>query len=189
MKLFLTLAMSAAISAFGADVALTLGVGNGTSKVSNNGQTVEAKSTTSVMITPGGDIVNVGVVAIGWEIPVAFGGPARALISNGQINTEKMDFMLVPGARVRIAPISRLSPWASVGVGLGRFDRASASSASNLLQSATASSFAISVGVGLDFKVAGPLFLRAEGRNFNYKSVDDLRRNSFQFLIGAGLRF
>lgn len=133
--------------------------------------------------------MNVGLVAIGWEIPVAFGGPARALISNGQINTEKMDFMLVPGARVRIAPISRLSPWASVGVGVGRFDRATVASAANLLKSATESSFAISVGVGADFKVGGPLFLRAEGRNFNYKSVDSLRRNAFQFLIGAGLRF
>jgi opacity protein-like surface antigen len=100
-----------------------------------------------------------------------------------------MDFMLVPGARVRIAPVARLSPWASFGVGVGRFNRASVTTFSGLLSAATETSFALAVGVGADFKVAGPLFLRAEGRNFNYKSLDDIRRNSFQFLAGVGLRF
>lgn len=189
LALFACMMMASTGAAFGVDFGLTFGIGNGTAKVSSGGQSVEAKPTTSVMITPGGDIVRLGIAAIGWEVPVAFGGPARALISNGSINTEKMNFMLAPGARLRLAPSTRLSPWASVGIGAGRFDRSTVASASNLLQSATSTSFTVAVGVGLDFKVAGPLFLRAEGRNFNYKSVGDLRRNSFQFLAGIGVRF
>jgi opacity protein-like surface antigen len=187
MKLVLLFFLS--LSCFGTDVALTIGIGKKTSTASAAGQTVEAKSTTSVMLTPGGDFVNVGLAAVGWEIPVAFGGPARALISNGRVATEKMDFMLVPGARVRIAPVARLSPWASFGVGVGRFNRASVTTLSGLLSAATETSFALAVGVGADFRVAGPLFLRAEGRNFNYKSLEDVRKNSFQFLAGVGLRF
>ena len=172
------------------DVALTIGVyNNGTTKAQSGGQTVEASSSTGALLTPGGNIANFGIAAIGWEVPVAFGGPARALISNGRIATEKLDFMLVPGARVKILPTGRVSPWASVGIGAGRFSRATVSSASSLLKAATETAFTVAVGVGVDVKVAGPLFLRAEGRNFNYKSVDSLRRNSFQFFVGAGLRF
>lgn len=175
---------------FGADVALTFGLRNNfTSKVQSGSQTVEASSSNSVLLTPSINFANFGVAALGWETPIAFGGPGRALISNGRIATEKLDFMIVPGARVKIMPLGRFSPWASVGIGAGRFSRATVSSAANLLNAATNTTFTIGVGVGLDVKVAGPLFLRAEGRNFNYKGVEDLRRNSFQFFGGVGLRF
>lgn len=189
MKL-LSLFLVFGAASFGADVALTFGLRNNfTSKIQSGGQTVEASSSTSVLLTPSINFVNLGVAAIGWETPIAFGGPARALISNGRIATEKLDFMIVPGARVKILPLGRFSPWASVGFGAGRFSRATVASASNLLKAATNTTFAVAVGVGLDVKVAGPLFLRAEGRNFNYKGVEDLRRNSFQFFGGVGLRF
>jgi len=167
----------------------TFALGNETKTASGNGQTVEAKPGASLIVTPGGDFVNVGIAAIGLEIPVALGGPARALFSNNQLATEKLDFLLAPSARLRLAPAFRLSPWASVGVGVGRFDRTSFSTPSNAWRTATESQFTIAVGVGADFRVAGPLVLRAEGRNFNYKSVDGLKRNTFQFLLGAGVRF
>jgi hypothetical protein len=69
----LVLFLSLALSCFGTDVALTVGIGKKTSTAAAAGQTVEAKSTTSVMLTPGGDFVNLGLAAVGWEIPVAFG--------------------------------------------------------------------------------------------------------------------
>jgi opacity protein-like surface antigen len=175
---------------FGADLAMTFGIRNNfTSKIQSGAQTVEASSGNSVLVTPAVNFVNLGVAAIGFEAPIAFGGPGRALISNGRVATEKLDFMFVPGARVKILPGGRFSPWASVGIGAGRFNRATVANASNLLSAATNTSFTVAVGVGLDVKVAGPLFLRAEGRNFNYKGVEDLRRNSFQFFGGVGLRF
>jgi opacity protein-like surface antigen len=180
---------STATTLFATDIAASIGIRNPTAKVSAGGQNVEASSTRSFLITPGGDFVNVGVVAIGWELPVAFGGEAKASVTSGIINTEKMDFMLVPGGRVRIAPISRVSPWASLGIGVGRFDRATVSSPTAVLRAATETSFTVAVGGGVDVKVGGPLFARAELRNFNYKSVEGLRRNTFQFLLGLGLRF
>jgi opacity protein-like surface antigen len=189
MKL-LFLSFAFGLGCFGADVALTFGLrDNFKSKIQSGGQTVEASSSNSVLLTPSINFVNIGVAAIGWETPIAFGGPGRALISDGRIATEKLDFMIVPGVRAKILPMGRFSPWASVGIGAGRFSRATVSNASSLLRAATNTSFTVAVGVGLDVKIAGPLFLRAEGRNFNYKGVEDLRRNSFQFFAGAGLRF
>jgi len=172
-----------------ADLFATFAFGNDTKTASGNGQTVQAKPTNSFIVTPGFDFVNAGIAAIGMEVPVAFGGPARALFQSSQLATEKLDFMIAPSARVRLVPGFRLSPWASLGVGAGRFDRSSLSTVGNALNTATETQFTVAVGVGADFRVAGPLALRAEGRNFNYKSVDGLKRNTFQFLVGAGLRF
>jgi opacity protein-like surface antigen len=172
-----------------ADLFATFALGNDTKTASGNGQNIEVKPTNQFIVTPGFDFVNVGIAAIGMEVPVAFGGPARAVFSNNRLASEKMDFLLAPSARLRAFSGFRLSPWASVGVGVGRFDRTSFSSPSNAWNTATESQFTIAVGVGADFRVAGPLALRAEGRNFNYKSVDGLKRNNFQFLVGAGLRF
>lgn len=185
----LTFLFLAAGSLFAADVALTFGIHSGKSTVTNGGRTVEANSSTSVMLTPAGTIANFGVASLGWEVPIAFGGPAKALIGNGRVATEKLDFLLVPGARLRLLPGRRLSPWASVGLGVGRFDRASVSSVGNAVRAATDSSFTVAVGAGADLKLAGPLFLRGEIRNFNYKSLDDLRRNSFLTLVGFGFRW
>ena len=120
MKL-LSLFFALGLASFGADVALTFGLRNNfTSRIQSGGQTVEASSSNSVLLTPSINFVNFGIAALGWETPIAFGGPARALISNGRIATEKLDFMIVPGARVKIMPLGRFSPWASVGVGAGR---------------------------------------------------------------------
>jgi opacity protein-like surface antigen len=189
MRLIALIALCGA-SACATEIAATIGLGNNsTSKVNSGGQTVEASSTNSFLITPAGNFANIGIAAIGWEVPVAFGGPGRALVSSGSVSTEKLDFMIAPGARLTILPVGRFSPWASVGIGAGRFSRATVSSASNVLRAATATSFTVAVGVGLDVKIAGPLFARVEGRNFNYKSVDELRRNSFQVFAGVGLRF
>ncbi|BDC48090.1 hypothetical protein F183_A04060 [Bryobacterales bacterium F-183] len=172
-----------------ADLFATFALGNDTKTATANGQTVTAKPTSSFIVTPGFDFVNAGIAAIGMELPIAFGGPARALFTDNQLATEKLDFLLAPSARLRLLSGFRLSPWASVGIGAGRFDRSSVSTVGNALRTATETQFTVAVGVGADFKVAGPLALRAEGRNFNYKSVDGLKRNSFQFLVGAGLRF
>jgi hypothetical protein len=185
MKLILFLFL--AVSTFAADVALTIGISKRTTLVDS--PIFESKSSPSVILAPGGDIANLGLAAIGWEIPVAFGGPGRAVVSSGLTATEKLDFMLVPGARVRFVPVARLSPWASFGIGVGRVDQELFYRFSSGLTTATQTSFAFAVGVGADFKVAGPLFLRAEGRNFNYKGLEDIRRNSLQFLAGVGLRF
>jgi hypothetical protein len=76
-----------------------------------------------------------------------------------------------------------------MGVGAGRFDRTTISSPTNVLRAVTQTSFTIAVGGGVDVKLGGPAFARVEGRNFNYKGVNDLRQNSFQFLLGLGLRF
>ena len=76
--LFMFLAFG--VASFGADVALTFGIrNNSTSKVQSGGQTVEAGSSNSVLLTPSINFVNLGVAAIGWETAIAFGGPARAL--------------------------------------------------------------------------------------------------------------
>src|SRR5262245_37058771 len=83
-------------------------VGGGPSSTSVNGtQTIKDSTGTGFLLNAGGNFLNFGAVALGWEIPVLFKGLERNTVSTvptGGIVTyrETNNWTLTPGLRLRI---------------------------------------------------------------------------------------
>jgi hypothetical protein len=162
------------------------------------------KSNRPVLVNLGGNFLNVGVAAIGWEIPVAFGGPGRVLLiteQNSVINyADQTRLVATPGVRLRILPASPLTPWVSGGVGVAQLDRVAAgASITSLGSSSKDYRLATSIAGGVDFKLLKFLLLRGEVRNYRFTTptglfngsnrFSGLTRNNTHVLVGVGLRF
>jgi hypothetical protein len=206
----LLLALILAPEASAIDVVLSGGAGPPvTSTVGTPiGTTVSAESGGTIMLNFGGDVVNLKAVALGYEVPVAFGGPGRALVSarGSATYTERANFVATPGARLRILPAAKLTPWVSVGAGIGRLERNGAlyflsnhGEVAGAQQTGPRSVFVLSTAGGADWKLARHVVIRAELRNFTFTTPQTgfvgsfpfygERRNNLLFLGGVGLHF
>jgi len=174
------------------------------------GGTFPANSSGMLLLNFGGNIFNFGVLALGYEIPVAFGGPGRALVATRGLTTEnyaeQANFLATPGAPLRILPAARFTPWVSFGAGVGRLNRAgslSTPTGSGTLavagQTGDRNVFVISTAGGVDWKPVRFFFVRGEVRNYTFTTPRTAfvgsdafvgeRRNNLMFLGGIGVRF
>lgn len=181
-------------SASAGDLAVSMGWG--AKSVQSGAQRVSVSSRSAVLVNAGGNFFNIGAAAIGWEAPLAFGGPQRAAVfgSGNQaiVSADSMNFAFTPGIRLRVLPVSPLTPWVSIGAGGARVNQATAGTgATAAVNASTGFRFASSVAGGIDCKPLPALLLRAELRNFRYSlpNVPDASRNTLLFLAGVGIRF
>jgi hypothetical protein len=163
-----------------------------------------------VLLNFGGNFFNVGALALGYEIPVAFGGPGRAFVTTRGLTTEnyaeQAHFLITPGARLCISPTARFTPWASFGPGLGRLNRAGSLSTPTgngtpavASQTGDRNVFVISTAGGVDWRPKPYFLVRGEVRNYTFTTPQTAfvgsdafwgeRRNNLMFLGGIGLRF
>ncbi len=177
-----------------------------------SGGQVKADSSGTMLVNFGGNFLNLGVLALGYEIPVAVGGPGRAMIHTqglaGETYTERMNLAITPGVRVRLLPVSPLTPWFSIGAGIGRLERQGVNygllnPAQGVVPLASQSGdrrvFTLSTAGGVDWKLLHFLVVRGEVRNWSFTtpmvgfvgsfSFWGERRNNLTFLAGVGLRF
>jgi opacity protein-like surface antigen len=204
----LVLSLGTALPLSAVDLTLSIGGATGTTSsiTTGLGRVVRADSSRVTQLNLGGNFANLGAAAIGWEIPVAFGGPGRAdIITQPQrffTRAEKTNFALTPGVRLQVLPVAPLTPWASVGVGFARLDSSAASFATpagtSEVAAKSSTSLAVSVAGGLDWKPFRHFLLRGEIRNYNFASPAGLitgdpfggnRKNNLVFSAGIGVRF
>ncbi|MCX6590995.1 MAG: hypothetical protein NTZ56_05670 [Acidobacteria bacterium] len=151
------------------------------------------------LLNVGGNFFNLGAVAVGMELPVILGGAGWSQVTSRVITAESLNLAVIPGLRVRVLPISPITPWISAGVGAGRLSRA-LSDRSPIRPGApsneTQGVFVWDAAAGLDFKPVSFLLFRAEIRNFRFQSPESvnfeiprLGRNNASFLAGIGIRF
>jgi opacity protein-like surface antigen len=113
--------------------------------------------------------------AIGRELPAAFG--------SGDYNT----LFVTPGLRLKLAPISPVSPYFTVGAGWARYQEERSGGVSN-------STNVVQFGGGLDYKIAPFVGLRTEIRDY-YTGAPRLdatftdRQHNITFMGGLMLRF
>jgi len=183
-----------ALSASAGEIAVSMGWG--AKSVQTGAQRVSVSSRSAVLVNAGGNFFNIGAAAIGWEVPLAIGGPQRAAVfgsgNQAVVSADSVSFAFTPGLRLRVLPVSPLTPWVSLGAGGARVNQAMAGTGPTAsVRSSTAFRFASSVAGGVDFKPLPALLLRAELRNFRYSlpNVPDASRNSLLFLAGVGIRF
>jgi hypothetical protein len=213
MRIFSYLAMIlAAGAASGADLVLSGGFApqRTTTVGTPVGGTFSANSGGMLLLNFGGNLLNFGTLALGYEIPVAFGGPGRALVAARGLTTEnyaeQADFLATPGARLRILPAARFTPWVSFGAGIGRLNRAGSLSTPTgsgtpavASQTGDRNVFVISTAGGVDWKTMRFFLIRGEVRNDTFTTPQTAfvgsdafvgeRRNNLMFLGGIAVRF
>jgi hypothetical protein len=116
-----------------------------------------------------------GSFAIGRGLPSAFG--------SGDYNT----LFVTPGLRLKLAPISPVSPYFTIGAGWARYQEERSGGVSN-------STNVVQFGGGLDYKIAPFIGLRTEIRDY-YTGAPRLdatftdRQHNITFMGGLMLRF
>jgi hypothetical protein len=213
MRLFACLVtILSAESASGADLVLSGGSAPSetTTVGTPAGGTFSANSSAMLLLNFGENFFNFGTFALGYEVPVALGGPGRALVATRGLTTEnyaeQANFLATPGARLHVLPAARFTPWVSFGAGFGRVDRAgslSTPTGSGTLavasQTGPRNIFVISTAGGVDWKPKRFLLIRGEVRNYTFTTPQTAfvgsdafvgqRRNNLMFLGGIGVRF
>jgi hypothetical protein len=105
-------------------------------------------------------LLNAHVVSLSAELPVA-GIPSSKLteVSSATALDHLSTVFITPGLRVKILPVSPISPWASIGGGWAHYSLNDAG--------VTQNKAALQYGGGLDFKTGLPLLgFRVEVRDF-----------------------
>ena len=126
------------------------------------------------------------------EVPVVYLPDQDLLSSNDLVPADYKALFVTPGVRVNLFPNTLLSPWGSVGGGLGHFTT-SKNGVFNVLKvpGKSTSTGVFEFGVGLDVKVWRSLKFRGEVRDF-YSGVPDLnvvqgRTRMHNFIGGGGV--
>lgn len=106
-------------------------------------------------------MLNAHVASLSLELPIA-GMTSQNLTLNstpGTVVDHLSTLFITPGIRLKLLPISPISPWVSVGGGWARYSLNTAGTTEN--------KGALQFGGGLDFKTGLPLLgFRAEVRDF-----------------------
>lgn len=135
-------------------------------------------------------ITGVPLISLSAELPIA-GSFSSSIptLSGTSIARSYTSLFITPGVRARLAPSFPISPYVSVGLGYGRFNR-------QLFDGTNSSNgtFAWDIGGGLDIKVLPFIGLRAEVRDFNsggigLESLALGRQNNLFVTAGIALRF
>ena len=137
-------------------------------------------------------VVNAGVFGISLEIPAVI-DPSQKLHFSG-LNTPKSftSYFITPSARVSLVPSGSVSPWISVGGGVGHFAFNSRleSGQPNPNKSGTTAG-AVQLGLGLDVRIIHSVYLRGVAREF-YSGEPQLNVSTgksryYNLFAGAGL--
>jgi hypothetical protein len=106
-------------------------------------------------------LLNAHVASLSLEVPVAGMTSQKLTLAStpGSVADNLSTLFITPGFRLKLLPISPISPWVSVGGGWARYSLKTVGTTQN--------KGAIDYGGGLDFKTGLPLLgFRAEVRDF-----------------------
>lgn len=115
---------------------------------------------------------------------------------NAVVPPDYKQLFITPGARLNLFPTTAVSPWVSLGVGLGHFSQANTLIYGGTNPGKSTTSATVEGGVGLDVRMWKSLTMRAEARDF-YSGEPDFplaptgktRQHNFFVGLGAFWRF
>jgi hypothetical protein len=137
-------------------------------------------------------VVDAGVFGISLEIPAVVDPNEELHFGGLNAPNSFTSYFVTPSARVNLLPSGSVSPWISVGGGVGHFalDSRLESGQPNPNKSGTTTG-AFQLGIGLDVRVIHSVYLRGEAREF-YSGEPQLNVNTgksryYNLFAGAGL--
>ncbi len=111
---------------------------------------------------------NFGLAGVSVEVPFVFNPQTK--LQFGGANAVPKDFssyFVTPAVRVNLFPTTAFSPWGSIGGGVGHFSPNTNLEFGGPSNGVNTTGGVFEFGVGLDVRVAGPIKLRGEFRDFN----------------------
>jgi hypothetical protein len=138
-------------------------------------------------------VLSADFFAVTLEVPVVVNPDEdlHAALPN-RIPEQYSSFFVTPAARLNIFSAQAVSPWVSVGGGLGHFGESSTLLFGGKNTGNTGTNTGVlQVGAGLDVKISGALSLRGEFRDFwsgvPQLGVDTGKSRQHNFFVGGGV--
>lgn len=158
---------------------------------SGKGWSFDVEYARRILVTP--------VFAVSGEV-VAMYNPDEDLnagsVMNPVVPSNYKQLFITPAARLNLFPTTAISPWVSLGGGIGHFSQSSNLAFGGTNPGKSSTSGTLQGGVGLDVKLAGRLYLRGEARDFWSGHPDfplaptgKTRQHNYFVAIGAYWRF
>lgn len=141
-------------------------------------------------------LLDAKIASLYIEFPFAVTPRTKITSDNVLSPRSYSSFFFTPSAKVKLFPIGKYSPFATIGVGVARLNPSSTRLDNQPNTNASAETDGVfTIGGGLDVKVISHLSLRGEVRDFYSEipplNIDALRKRQHNALISAGvvLRF
>jgi opacity protein-like surface antigen len=133
-------------------------------------------------------VLEPGPAAVSIEVPVVINWDEDLASDASQVPKNFKSYFVTPSARLNLFANSAVSPWASIGGGIGRFNESSVSGVSSKTGTTTG---ALQVGLGLDVRVLGRFSVRGEVRDFwsgvPQLNVDTGKSRQHNYFVAGGI--
>jgi opacity protein-like surface antigen len=133
-------------------------------------------------------VLEPGPAAVSIEVPVVVNWDEDLASDASQVPKNFKSYFVTPSARLNLFANSAVSPWASIGGGIGRFNESSVSGVSSKTGTTTG---ALQVGLGLDVRVLGRFSVRGEVRDFwsgvPQLNVDTGKSRQHNYFVAGGI--
>ena len=133
-------------------------------------------------------VLELGPAAVSIEVPVVINWDEDLASDASQVPKNFKSYFVTPSARLNLFANSAVSPWASIGGGIGRFNESSVSGVSSKTGTTTG---ALQLGLGLDVRVFGRFSVRGEVRDFwsgvPQLNVDTGKSRQHNYFVAGGI--
>jgi opacity protein-like surface antigen len=150
------------------------------------GLTFEGEYARIFLVTPIYSIAAEGLVAYNYDIDVNGGAYQFAVVP-----PDMKSLFVTPAARVNLFPTTAVSPWVSLGAGVGHFSQSSTLVYGGANPGKSTTAFVLEGGIGLDVKVWKRLSIRGEVRDFwsgepDFPLAPTGKTRMHNFFVGGG---
>ena len=111
--------------------------------------------------------LNFGLAGISVEVPFVISPQTKLHFAPNQVPKDFSSYFITPAVRVNLFPTTAFSPWGSVGAGVGHYSPNANLEYGGPSNGVNTTGGVFEVGFGLDVRVAGPIKIRGEFRDFN----------------------
>jgi opacity protein-like surface antigen len=135
-------------------------------------------------------VLEPGPAAVSIEVPVVVNWDEDLASDASQVPKNFKSYFVTPSARLNLFANSAVSPWASIGGGIGRFNESSTQVSGAASKTGTTTG-ALQVGLGLDVRVLGRFSVRGEVRDFwsgvPQLNVDTGKSRQHNYFVAGGI--
>jgi len=135
-------------------------------------------------------VLGPGFASLSLEVPVVVNLDEDLASDAEQVPKSFKSYFVTPSARLNAFANSAVSPWVSLGGGIGRFSESSTQVAGVSSKTGTTTG-ALQAGLGLDVRVFGRFSMRGEFRDFwsgvPQLNVDTGKSRQHNFFVAGGL--
>jgi hypothetical protein len=133
-------------------------------------------------------VLEPGPASVSIEVPVVVNWDEDLSSLFSQVPKNFKSYFVTPSARLNLFANSAVSPWASIGGGIGRFNESSVSGVPSKTGTTTG---VLQAGLGLDVRVFGRFSVRGEVRDFwsgvPQLNVDTGKSRQHNYFVAGGI--